>query len=131
MVLVLHLFIFCDYSSLLFLFSLFLVFSLHNIHTFHARLFFFCYFFKIKKKIKNKKKEKEGKMCFALILLDLKSRLAILSLHNMLCTLFSLDELILLHLDCFSFVMHVVWELFIIFDYMILILKSHVFYCND
>ena len=45
-----------------------------------------------------------------------------------LCTSFSLDELILLFLLQFtslSFVVHVVWELFIVFDHMILILKSY------
>ena len=70
-------------------------------------------------------------MCFALFFLDLISRLVILSLHNSLCTLFSLDELILLHLASFGFVVHVVWELFIVFDHMILILKSHAFDCKD
>ena len=48
-----------------------------------------------------------------------------------LCTLFSLDELILLHSASFGYVVHVVWELFIVFDYMILILKSHAFDCKD
>ena len=70
-------------------------------------------------------------MCFALFFLDLKSRLAILSLHNMFIYLFSLDELILLHLASFGFVVHVVWELFRVFDHMILILKSRAFDCKD
>ena len=48
-----------------------------------------------------------------------------------LCTLFFLDELILLHFTSLSFVVHVVWELFIVFDHMILILKSHTFDCKD
>ena len=103
LVLMLHLTILCDHSSLLFLFSLFLGFALHNIHAFHAWLFQLILF----KIIKKKKKEKEGKICFALFFLDLKLRLATLSLHN-LCTLFSLDELILLHLASFSFVVYVV-----------------------
>ena len=47
-----------------------------------------------------------------------------------LCTLFSLDELILLHFTSLSFVVYVVWELFIVFDHMILILKSHAFDCK-
>ena len=81
MVLALRLSILCDHSSLLFLFSLFLEFALHNIHEFHARLFLLILF--KKKKKKKRKKENEGKMCFALFFLDLKSRLAILSLHNM------------------------------------------------
>ena len=78
MVLVFHLSIICDHSSLLFLFSLFE--DLHYITFMHFMLGFFCYSFQ--KKFK-KMKEKEGKMCFALFFLDLKSRLAILSLHNM------------------------------------------------
>ena len=81
MVLALRLSILCDHSSLLFLFSLFLEFALHNIHEFHARLFLLILF--KKKKKEKRKKENEGKMCFALFFLDLKSRLAILSLHNM------------------------------------------------
>ena len=71
-------------------------------------------------------------MCFALFFLDLISRLAILSLHNNLCTLFSLDELILLHFTSVSFVgfvVHVLWEMFIVFDHLFLILKSRVFDC--
>ena len=44
-----------------------------------------------------------------------------------LCTLFSLDELILLHFTSLSFVVHVVWEMFIVFDHLFLILKSHAF----
>ena len=59
-------------------------------------------------------------MCFALFFLDLKSRLAILFLHTM-C----------MYLASFSFLVHVMWELFIIFDHMILILKSHAFDCKD
>ena len=47
----------------------------------------------------------------------------------MLCTLFSLNELILLHFTSLSFVVHVVWGLFIVFDH--LILKSHAFDCLD
>ena len=79
MVLMLHLSIPYDHSSLLFLFSLFLGFALHNIYAFHARLFL-LFFLKIKI---NKKRKRKGKMCFALFFLDLKSRLAILSLHKM------------------------------------------------
>ena len=45
--------------------------------------------------------------------------------------MFSLDELILLQFTSFSFVVLVVWELFIVFDRMILILKSHAFDCKD
>ena len=58
MVLALRLSILCDHSSLLFLFSLFLEFALHNIHEFHARLFLLI-LFKKKEKKKEKKKMKE------------------------------------------------------------------------
>ena len=47
-----------------------------------------------------------------------------------LCTLFSLDELLLWHFTSLSFVVHVVWEMFIVFDHFVLILKSHVFDCR-
>ena len=67
-----HLSILCDHSSLLFLFSLFLGFALHNIHAFHARLFLLLF------SKKKKKKKMERKMGFALFFLDLKSRLAII-----------------------------------------------------
>ena len=90
MVLVFHFFLLYDHSSLLFLFYLFLGFALHNIHAFHARLFLLLFSPKKKKNKKQKQKqnktkneEKERKMCFALFFLDLKSRLAILSLYNM------------------------------------------------
>ena len=59
-------------------FFFFLGFALHNIHAFHSRLFLLFLF----KKKKQKKKEKGSKMCFALFVLDLKSRLSNLSLHN-------------------------------------------------
>ena len=48
-----------------------------------------------------------------------------------LSTLFSLDELIFPHFASFSYVVHIVWELCIVFDYMILILNSHAFNCKD
>ena len=63
------------------LFSLFLGFALHNIHTFHSRLF--CYFFNLKKKERKKEKRKRKQNVFCIIFLDLKSRLANLFLHNM------------------------------------------------
>ena len=47
-----------------------------------------------------------------------------------LCTLFSLDELLLLHFTNLSFVVHVVWEKFIVFDHFVLILKSQIFDCQ-
>ena len=125
MVLVLHLSILFYHSSLLFLFSLFLGFALHNIHAFHARLFLIFF---LNSKIN---KVKERQMCLALFFLDLKSRLAILSLHNMFMyfVLFSMDEFILLHFTSLSFVVHVVWEMFIVFDCLFLILKSYTFDC--
>ena len=67
------------YSLWLFFF-VFIGFALHNIHAFHSRLFLLFLF---KKQNKNKKEEKGSKMCFALFFLNLKSRLATLSLHNM------------------------------------------------
>ena len=73
--LVFHLSILCDHSSLLFLFSFFLRFALHNIYASHAKLFLLLF--------SKKKKKKVRKMYFALFFLDLKSMLAILSLHNM------------------------------------------------
>ena len=73
MVLVLHCSTLCDIFSLLFFFSLFMGFALHNIHTFHSRLVFYL------KKRKRKKKQN----VFCIIFLDLKSRLANLFLHNM------------------------------------------------
>ena len=53
MVLMLHLSILCDHSFLLFLFSLFLGFALHNIHAFYTRLFLLFFY--------NNKKKKRGK----------------------------------------------------------------------
>ena len=43
MVLVFHLSTFCDHSSLLFCFFLFLGFALHNIYAFHDRLFWLLF----------------------------------------------------------------------------------------
>ena len=125
LVLMFHLSILCDYSSLLFLFSLFLGFALHNIHAFHARLFLLLF---SKKKKKKKKGKKNG---FCIIFLGFEIKVG----HNLyitcLCTLFSLDELILLHFTSLTFIVHVMWEMFIVFDHIILILKSHAFDCKD
>ena len=44
--------------------------------------------------------------------------------------LFSLDELLLGHFTSLSFVVHVVWKMFIVFDHFVLILKSYVFDCR-
>ena len=62
-----------------FLFSLFLGFALHNIHTFHSRFFFFFFFIKLK--IKRKRKRKQ--IVFCTIFLVLKTRLVNLFSHNM------------------------------------------------
>ena len=62
MVLVFHLSILCDHSSMLILFSLFLGFALHNIHAFHARLFLLLF-------SKRKKGGKEKKNVFCVIFL--------------------------------------------------------------
>ena len=107
------------------LFSLFLGFSLHSIHAFHTRLFLL--FFSKKKKMR-KRKEKCVLHYFSWIW---NQGWPYYLYITCLCTLFSLDELILLHLAYFSFVVHVMWELFIVFDHMILILKSHAFDCKD
>ena len=125
MVLVLHLSIPYDHSSLLFLFSLFLGFALHNIYAFHARLFLLFF-----SKIKTKKKEKEKCVLHYFSWIWNQGWPYYLYI-KCLCTLFSLDELILLHFTSFSFVVHVEWKLFIVFDHMILILKSHAFDCKE
>ena len=133
MVLVLHLSILYDHSSLLFCFLCFLLgFALRNIHPFHIKLFLFFFFiiyiyiYIYMKKKKRKREEKCVLHYFSWIWnQDWPHYLYI----TCLCTLFSLDELILLHFTSLSFVVHVVWELFIVFDHMILILKSHAFDC--
>ena len=115
--------------SLLFLFSLFLGFALHNIHAFHARLFLLL-FSKIKNK-KNKKGKRNEKCVLHYFSWIWNQGWPYYLYITCLCTLFSLDELILLHFTSFGYVVHVVWELFIVFDHMILILKSHAFDCKD
>ena len=108
-------------------FGFFLGFALHNIHAFHARLFFFS-FQKRKKKEKEKGKGKKNVFCINFSWIWNQGWPYYLCI-TCLCTLFSMDELILLHFTSLSFVVHVVWELFIVFDHMILILKSHAFDC--
>ena len=140
MVLVFHFFLLYDHSSLLFLFYLFLGFALHNIHAFHARLFLLLFSPK-KKKNKNKNKNKNKTKQ------KMRKRKEKCVLHyfswiwnqgwpyylyiTCLCILFSLDKLILLYFSSLNFVVHIVWELFIVFDHMILILKSHAFDYKD
>ena len=110
-----------------FCFLCFLGFALHNIHAFHAKLFLLILF-----KIYKKNKRKGRKNLFCIIFLGFEIKVGHFYLYiTCLCNLFSLDELILLHLASFSFVAHVVWELLIVFDHMILILKSHDFDCKD
>ena len=136
MVLILHLSILCDHSSLLFLLLLFFLFSffldLHCITFMHFILGCFCYSFQ---KLKTKNKKKGGKMeekCVLHYFSWIWNQCWPYYIYiTCLCTLFSLDELILLDFTSLSFVVHVVWELFIVFDHMILILKSHAFDCED
>ena len=97
-------------------------FLLHNIHTFHNRLF--CFLLKIK--IKNKKREEKCVLCYCSWTCN-QGWLYYLYITKLI----SLDELILLYFTSVSYVVHVVWELFIVFYHMILILKSHVFDCKD
>ena len=116
--------IFLPFSSFV-LFSLFFLgFALHNIHAFHSTLFLL--FFK-----KKKKRKREGKLCFALFSWIWNQGWPYYLYITCLCILFSLDGLILLHFTSLSFVVHVMWELFIVFDHMILILKSHAFDCKN
>ena len=77
MVLVLLCSILCDHCSLVFCFSLFLGFALHNIHAFHSKLFLF-FLFKLKKGEK-----KEANCVSTLIFLASKTRLVNLFTHNM------------------------------------------------
>ena len=51
-------------------------------------------------------------MCFVLHIMDMYLRLAYYLCITCLCTLFSLDELIFLHFASFSYVVHVLRELF-------------------
>ena len=119
MVLVLHLNIFYDLSPVDFFI---LGFVLHNIHTFHNRLF--CFILKIK--IKNKKREEKCVLFYCSWTCN-QGWLYYIYITKLI----SLDELILLYFASVSYVVHVVWELFIVFDHMILILKSHAFDCKD
>ena len=132
MALVLHYSILCDHSPLLFLLSLFffLGFALHNIHAFHTRLFFVI-LFNIYIYIYIKKRKMEEKCVFHYFYWIWNQGWPYYLYITCLCTLFCLDELILLHFTSLSFVVHVVCELFIVFDHMILILKSHAFDCKD
>ena len=134
MVLVFHFFLLYDHSSSLFLFYLFLGFALHNIH---ARLFLLLFSQKKKKQKQkqNKTKQKMRKMkekCVLHYFSWIWNQGWPYYLYiTCLCILFSLDKLILLYFSSLNFVVHIVWELFIVFDHMILILKSHAFDCKD
>ena len=130
MVLVLHLNILCDLSAFdVFFFVCFfffiLGFALHNIHAFHDRLF--CFLLKIN--LKKKKKKEKCVLCYSSWTCN--QGWPYYLYITCLCTLISLDELILLHFTGISHVVHVVWELLIVFDHMNLILKSHAFDCKD
>ena len=113
-----------------FLFSFFvfpLRFALHNTHTFHTRLLLLFF----KNKNKKKRCKREEKCVLQYFSWFWNHGWSYYLYITCLCTLFSLDELILLHFTNLSFVVHVVWELFIVFDHMILILKSHAFDYKD
>ena len=126
MILVLHLSILCGHSSLLFFFLCFLLgFALHNIHASHTKLFLLFF---IMKKIKKRRKRKEKGVLHYFSWIWNQGWPYYLYI-TFLCTLFNLDELILLHFTSLSFVVHIVWKLFIVFDHMILILKLHAFDC--
>ena len=49
-------------------------------------------------------------MCFALFVLDLKSRFTNLPLHNMFMYFVQFGRAYLLHFTSLSFVVHVMWE---------------------
>ena len=104
-----------------FLSFFFLGFALHNIHASHTRLFLLFF---SKKKKRWKRVEKCVLHYFSWIW---NQGWPYYVYITCLCALFSLNELILLHFTSLSFVVHVVWELFIVSDHMILILKSHAF----
>ena len=126
-------FIFLFFVTILlccFLFSLFLGFALHNIYAFHARLFLLL-FSKIKNKKQKKRRKRKEKCVLHYFSWIWNQGWSYYLYITCLCTLFSLDKLILLHFTSLSLVVHVVWELFIVFDHMILILKSHAFDCKD
>ena len=114
------------FFNLKFFFIIILGFALHNIHVFHDRLFRFL--LKIKK-LKNKKRKEKCVLCYCSWTCN--QGWSYYLYISCLCTLISLDELILLHFASISYVVHVVWELFIVFDHMILILMSHAFDCKD
>ena len=89
-----------------------------------------CVFFVFGHKLKKKKKTKKiFVFCISHLEFIIKDWLYYLYITS-LCTLFSLNELLLLHFTSLSFVVHVVWEMFIAFDHPVLILKSHVFDCR-
>ena len=112
-----------------FVFFVFLGFALHNIHAFHSWLFL-LFFSRIKIKNKNKKRRKMEEKCVLHYCSWIWNQGWPYYLYiQCLCTMFSLDELILLHFTSLSFVVHVVWEMFIVFDHLFLILKSHAFDC--
>ena len=80
----------------------------------HFIIICFCY------SLKKKKKKKKEKCVLFYIFWIYNQGWPYYLYITCLCTLFSLDELILLHFVSFIYVVHVVWELFIIFDHLIL-----------
>ena len=111
-----HCSLFCFFF---FFFFLFLEFALHSIHAFHSRIFFF----KLKKK-------RGSKMCFALFSWIWNQGRPIYFYITCLCTLFNLDELIYCTLLVEALQCMLCGKMFIVFDHMILILKSHAFDCR-
>ena len=106
---------------------LFLGFALHNIHAFNDTVF--CYSFQTPPPPK-KRKGKGRKNVFYIIFLVLIVKVGhIIFTYHVYLPCLAWMSLFYCTLLVFSFVVHAVWELFIVFDHLILILKSHAFDC--
>ena len=105
--------LFC-FVFIFYFFLFFWGFALHNIHVFHAMLFL------VKNKTKqNKRMRKRKENCVLHYFSWIWNQGWSYYLYiTCLCTLFSLNKFILLHLTSFSFVVHVMWELFIVFYFL-------------
>ena len=104
-----------------FCFSLLLGFALHYIHAFHSRLVFNFF--------NSKKKKKEANCVLHLFSWHWNQGWSIYLHIACLCTLFSLDELIYCTLLVKLCNAYCVGKMFIVFYYIVLILKSHIFDC--
>ena len=124
MVLVLYLYILYDNSLLLFWFPF--VFRI-CITFMRFMIGCFCSSFFLKRK--NNNKERNEKCVLHYFSWTCNQGWPYYLYITCLYTLFSLNELILLHFASFSYVVHVVWKLFIVFDHLIFILKLHAFDC--